>query len=278
MDKRLLERIIIIVLLLVNLFLLLIVLSDKLETRRNEDELLRTAETLLADSGITAADEVFTVQSAPPACSVRRDAAAETEKVTSLLGSHSQQDLGGNILFYRSEKGQAVFRGTGEVDILFSGNEITVRGTREKTVEHVMRRAGGDVLLRRNTTDEMRVECFCCWNGYPVFNAVLNFDFNDRSLYMVSGTRTFDIETESSDDGLLNSVSVLTRFAQIVQEQNFDCTHLASMQPGYLMNVSVSGEGVLTPVWYLETDGGAMIINAETGRMENAAVLKGVSP
>ncbi|MBE6914589.1 MAG: hypothetical protein E7472_06655 [Ruminococcaceae bacterium] len=278
MDKRLLERIIIIILLLVNLFLLLIVLSDKLETRRNEAEMLRAAETLLENSGIAAADKVFAVQSAPPACAVRRDAAAETEKVTSLLGSHSQQDLGGNILFYRSDKGQAVFRGTGEVDILFSGNEVAVRGSREKTVERLMQRVGAEVLLREGTKDEMRVECFCCWNGYPVFNAVLNFDFNDRSLYMVGGTRTFDIETESSDDALLNSVSVLTRFAEMVQAQDFACTRLESLQPGYLMNVSVSGESVLTPVWYLQTDGGALLINAETGRMENTAALKGVSP
>ncbi len=272
MDKRLLERIIIIILLLLNLFLLMIVLSDKLQVRRSERETLESVAALLAEKGIAVSDSVLTVQNAPPVCTVVRDGGAETEKVTRLLGKHTQENLGGNILFYRSDRGQAVFRGNGEVDVLLSGNEAAVRAAREKTVERMMRKIGVEVLRRESGTQEDNApEYYCCWNGSPVFNAILSFDFNERSLYMISGVRTFDTETAQSGEGLLNSVSVLTRFAEIREEQGLICSRLESLRPGYLMSVTVSGESVLSPVWCVETDTGSMLINAETGRAENVS-------
>lgn len=271
MDKRRLERIIIIILLLLNLFLLMIVFSDKLQTRRSEAETMNSVAALLESKGIAVSDGILSVQDAPPLCTLVRDGRAEDEKLTGLLGKHSQEDLGGNILFYRSGRGQAVLRGNGETDVLLSGNEVAVRGSREKTAERLMRRIGVEVLRRESgTREENSTEYYCCWNGSPVFNAILSFDFNDRCLYMISGVRIFDTETARSNEGLLNSVSVLVRFAEIAEEQGLICSCLKSLRPGYLMNVTVSGESVLSPVWCIETDTASMLINAETGQAESA--------
>lgn len=277
MDNRVLERIVIIILLLLDLFLLSVVLTDRAEARRSAAETAARAAEVLRSNGVTVAEGVVTVQSAPAKCTLQRSGAREQSMAKELLrGSVSVEDLGGNILYYRSAKGQAVLRGSGETEALLNRGAVEMRGSPEKTCTRILRKMGLSAELCGagiNASDgETYAEFFCCREAYPVFNAVLRFDFSGDSVYLVTGTRIFDSLTKSDDSGLLDSVSALMRFAEFLQQsEEFSCTQLDSFRPGYLASVPVSGETLLTPVWRLETDGGIFTINAENGRIENSA-------
>ena len=62
---------------------------------------------------------------------------------------------------------------------------------------------------------------------------------------------------------------MLIRFVEIVREEGYICSRLDSVTPGYLQTITRSGEAELAPVWHIETDAGALLIDAETGRAED---------
>ena len=269
MDNRVLERIIIAILLLLNLSLAAVVLSDRAETRRSNGEIAAYVLQVLQDNNITAAEGAVRVQAAPKRVTLARDEQRESEIVRQLLGRAEPQEQGGKILFYQTNKGQALFRGSGEVAALYTAGAVPLRAGLAKTTLRLLKRAGIDAELAGPVSEEtMSAEVRCVWNGYPVYNALLRFDYSDESLYMISGNRVFDSLTEEEGAGLMNSTSALLRFVELVKQDGIICSRLDAVRPGYLQTVLVSGESTLSPVWRIETDTGVFLINAETGVME----------
>ena len=258
------------ILLLLNVFLLISVLSDGVESRRGASETVQAVKALLAEDGFTVGDGAVRVERAPVACTLTRDMALELHTVERLIGKCEPTDQGGNIYFYRGASGQAILRGSGETDVLFSTGAVPLRGGMERTAQRVLRRAGiSAVPIGQPDTGEDTVGFYGTVNGIPVYNAALRLDFSGDGVYMITGVRLFDAVTEGSDEGLLDSVTVLLRFVEIVREEGFICSRIDSVAPGYLQSVTRSGEATLSPVWRIETDTGAFLINAKTGKAEN---------
>ena len=268
MDTRRIENIIIAILVLLNVFLLAIVLTDHAQARRSERETAKTAVELLAANGIDVGEDVTFAQKTPAVCTVLRDFDREAEQMEALIGANGMEDLGGSIHFYRSERGQAVLRGTGEMDLLLNAGSVPVKGGMEKTAERFLADADIAGLFRSTSASDESVECCCLWNELPVYNARLTFDFSGNDLFMVTGTMLFTEASESSTEGVMDAVSVLMRFVEIVRSEGFICSRLDALTPGYLMSVTVSGESTLTPVWHIETDTGELYVNALSGKTE----------
>lgn len=266
-----LERIVIAILLLLNLFLLFVVFSDEVESKRSERETIQSIETVFQENGIAIEDKANLIQAAPSRCVLTRSVPKETEKIAKLFsGSATTEELGGNIMFYRAETGQAVLRGNGELDVLFSGSAFPTRGNAEKTAKRVLEKIGLEAESKpiSGLAEENHLEYYCCFNGYPVFNAVLSFDYAGDSLYMMTGTRVFDTVKLEESEGLIDSLSILLRFVELEKTEGFICSRVENIRAGYIMSVTVSGESSLTPVWRIETDTGIVLINAVTGGVE----------
>ena len=267
------ERIIIIILLLLNLFLLGVVLTDRVQARRGENDSAASVTAVLLDHGVSVDEDAELVQTAPVKCTLTRSMEQEENAVQRLLGNASREDLGGNIIYYRGTQGQVVFRGSGEVEALFSNGTIRTRGNRKKTAERLLKKLGIRTEFIEegiNSADgEAYVRFCCCREDYPVFNAVLHLDYSGDSVYMLTGTRIFETAAETDGAAGMDSVSALLRFVELLRNGEFSCTCLSGIRPGYYLSVLVSGESTLTPVWQLETDGGTLLINAENGRVES---------
>lgn len=272
MDNRVLERIVIGILLLLNLFLAALALMDRVELRRSNRETTEQVLQTLRDNGITAAEGAVEVREAPKRVTLVRDDQKETELAQKLLGKAEPQEQGGRIVFYRTEKGQAVFRGSGEMTALYVAGAVPLRGGAAKTTLRLLQQLGLDGELTGPVAeDSPAAEVRCAWNGYPVYNAILQFDYSDDCLYMISGNRVFDNLSGEEDGARMNSVTALLRFVELVKQDGIICSRLNAVRPGYLQTVEVSGESSLSPVWRIETDTGVFLINAETGLMETAA-------
>lgn len=266
-----LERIVLIILAALNLFLLSVVVTDRAEARGSRAETVRQVTQLLERNGIRADDGAITVRSAPPRITLSRSLSREAEMIRSMMGETGQEDLGGNILFYRGGDGQALLRGSGEIAALFSPGRVTLRGDAVRTSQRLLRRAGLDAEIfasGADTADNSYADAYCCWDGCPVFNAVLRFDYSGENLYMITGTRSFDTASEQKTEGLMDSVSALLRFVEFVNSEGFICSRLTAIRPGYMQTVVVSGESSLSPVWRITTDTGDLLVYAESGRVE----------
>jgi len=273
MNSRLLERILVAILLLLDLFLLGVVLSDTAENRRSREETVTMLTDRLDEAGIAASADALMLDAAPSRLSLTRNMQEENRKMERLLDVTYHEDMGGNIIFYRGGKGQAVLRGSGDMDILFQSEAVPLRGGTEQTARGVLRKLGISAEPAEPSAAEreesQRLTMTCCISGYPVYNAVLQFDFSSQRLEMVSGTRLFDTVREETGVSAMDGASVLMRFLEIVRTEGYICSEVTGMRPGYLLSVTMSGECVLTPVWQIGTDTGGLLIDAETGKIAN---------
>ena len=268
MNTKRLEYIVIMILLLLNAFLLIVVLSDDAEERSARRETEASLTALLASNGIEVGEDVDLIRDCPAQCTVVRDMAMERERMRGLLGAHQSEDLGGSIWFYSSERGQAMMRGTGEMDLLMTGETVARGDDPDRTAKRLFSRAGVELYALGTETDDGSAELCGVWNGCPVFNARLSFAFSGERLYMVSGTMLFNRETDRGDVGM-DSVSVLVRFVDLAKSEGFICSRIEALSPGYMLSVTMSGESTLIPVWRIGTDTGDFIVNAVSGRTEN---------
>ncbi len=262
MDKRRLERIVLLILALLNVFLLVIVLSDEAAGRRSRRETAASVTALLEENGIAVSDGAVLIAPAPAPAALTREIMQENEKVRKLIGDYTPEDAGGNIIYYRGEKGQALLRGSGETDVvLYDG--FPLRGGRERSVARLLRAVN---VAAVPAAEGSETEFYCCFDGVPVYNALLSFTFSETHITMLTGTRLFDGVTALPDGGGMDSVSALLRFVEIVRTDGYICSRLDSVEAGYYMDVTRSGAAELTPVWRIGTDTGALLIDAATGR------------
>ena len=268
MDSRKIERILLLILALLNLFLLTVVLSDREQDRRSKAETAASLTALLEENGLTVTPGAFEIRSAPPKCTLTRDLEAERRLIRSMIGTNEAEDQGGNIYFYTGSRGKAQLRGSGEMDVIFDWGAVSQRGSAERTALRLLRRGGvkAAVVGQRGSEDSLTV-CSML-DGIPVYNALLRFTFDSGYVSMISGTRIFDTAVKE-DAALLDSVSVLIRFVELIHDEGYICSRIDALEPGYLQTVTRSGEAALTPVWRVETDAGAFLIDAETGKAES---------
>lgn len=269
MDSRKLERILLLILLLLNVFLLAVVLSDSAQARRSNAETVAALAAMLEENGITARDGAIRILPAPAKCTLTRNMAQEQRFMTQMIGANQIIDQGGNIYYYSGPKGQAVLRGSGEMDTLFENGAVSWRGGTERTALRLLKNCGVRAVAVQDTKKETDVALLNpTLDGIPVYNATLRFQFLEGRLYMLTGTRIFDSMEKQESDGLMDSVSVLIRFMEIVRNEGYICSRIESLSPGYIQAVTRSGVAELTPVWRIETDAGALIIDAESGKAE----------
>ena len=222
MNSKKLERIIILILLLLNVSLLLVVLTDGAQERRSDRDTADSIAALLRENGIEVSPGANLLQSAPRECSVVRNLDAERERMRALLGAVSAEDQGGSIYYYRAADGQAVMRGTGEFDMLFTAGAVRARGDAKKAAQRLFARADialDEASMRLSDDGETLLAC-CAWNGYAVWNAALEISFSGDSFYTVFGTLVFDRETAEGEAGM-DSLSALLRFRARRQRGNY---------------------------------------------------------
>lgn len=272
MDTSKIKNIIILILLSVNIFLCAALLSDRSQARSVRATAWEAAVAAMEKVGISVSEDVSGEIETPAVYSVRREMDSERVWLERLLGEVSCDDLGGNIWFYSSDKGQASVRGTGECDILFNTDAFDTGRDAEKTAVRLMEKLGlepdGDSARASVGSSGGTVELDCTWQGCRVYNAQMSFTFNEDYLIMISGTRIFDLSVQESREGVMDELSVMMRFVEVVGEQGFVCSSVNGLEAGYVFSVAVSGEGTLNPVWHFATDTGDVYINAVTGRVE----------
>ena len=272
MDTSKIKNIIILILLSVNVFLCAVMISDRSQTRSARATAWDAAVAATEKAGISVSEDISGEIETPAVYSLRRGMDSERAWLERVLGSVSCDDLGGNIWFYSSEKGQASVRGTGECDILFNTESFDTGRDAEKTAVRLMKKLGlepdEDSARISTGSSGVTVGLDCTWQGCRVYNAQMNFTFNEDYLMMISGTRIFDLSVQESHEGVMDELSVMMRFVEVVGEQGFVCSSLNAVEAGYVFSVAVSGEGTLNPVWHFTTDTGDVYINAVTGRVE----------
>lgn len=272
MSASKIKNIVIIVLLLFNAILLAVFAFDRAEASRSKAAEIAALTEVMGEWGIDIADDIDFDVAAPVPCTVLRDMDADDRLIGKVIDHSYREDLGGNVFFYSSETGQAVLRGTGEIDLIFHEDFPDISDDTARSLAKYMKRCGVELSAEHAEFPKDKnggsVLIPCSYNGSCVYNSKLSFTVSDGSLMMINGTRVFAGEAKVRQEELIDSVSAVMLFLEYVRSDGYICSRINGLESGYFMNVAVSGESSLRPVWRISTDTGVVYINAVSGKAE----------
>lgn len=262
MEWSKLKNIILLILLITNLFLLFLVGYRSWNTARYETGARSDALTVLAKNGIEMDKEALPRDALLSTASVSRDREREAELVAPLLGTVSEQSLGGGQFLYSGEKGQVYFRSRGEFAVSLEPGAYPLSGSMADHARDVLSRMGfnGMAASVEGTAEEGSVLLIQLWEGAPVLNCSVKAVYQNGSLVSASGTRlagTPDVTGTAE----LSAVTGLLRFLELFTDTGDVCNRVNVMRGGYLLSTGPSDPATLTPVWYFETDTGAYTLD-----------------
>lgn len=273
MDKSKLKNLIIAMLVLVNAFLLILVVSNERQAKTARLYREQALQNVFSEHGISLADSIDLSAVAPAQLSLRRDLKKEQKMLSSLIGSLSVQDMGGNIFYYEGVNGQASFSGTGDFKILLNPGIIKAGSDPVSTARATMRKLGyassdvSEVVIEQSDESTMVTLC-CSQSGYSIYNAVVKFDFAPN-FTIISGRRPLDVENPATSVlSYLDCNTILMNFLEHIRQSGEICTKISAIETGYIMETAVSGVCTVHPVWYIGADTGDFFINASTGKWE----------
>lgn len=267
------KNIIIIALVLLNVFLVAILLVDRAEARSAMEAEIEALEGVMKQRGISLGDDIDFSVGAPLPCTILRSEKNDDKLIDNLIDYNYREDMGGNVIFYSSDIGQAILRGTGEISLIFNDELPDMSSDHAAAAAKYMEKNGLKLfsnLAKVNASNDGATAILPCeFDGYCIYNSKLSFTVSGEKLMMIDGTRPFDGETSYLDEAVIDSVSAMMCFMEIVRSDGYICSRVNGIEAGYFMNVAVSGECTLRPVWKVATDTGDIYINAVSGKMES---------
>ncbi|MEG0875737.1 MAG: hypothetical protein RSD32_08375 [Oscillospiraceae bacterium] len=273
MKKSKIKNFIILLLALVNVFLLIIVVSNAGEAAASRNYRKQAMVEVLSANGIAFNMKGDLPEAVPKEIYLRRDLKNEKKLISALIGDCSAEDQGGNIILYLGEKGQAGFYGTGYFKISLDGIVIPKGNDAVSSAKSALKRLGispsnAPPRVRENG-DTTNVTISCAYDGCQVYNSEVTFSFNSQRLVIIEGTRPLDTEYSSKAyQKYPDSVTVLMSFLRSIGQTGEVCSEIKDMKLAYSMEIAVSGDCSLRPVWDISTDVGSYYVDALTGKPE----------
>lgn len=267
MEWSKIKNIIILILLTTNVLLLGLLIYRDSASRVQNTELLTDAVTILADNGVHLSQDLVPADSSLPLMSMERDLSLEAALAERLLGP-CQSEASGTTYTYVSSSGSAIFRSTGDFVVTYS----TQGGPKADTslADHalgLLESAGLSCQLTGEAQREGQPQVILCqlWNDVQVFSCQITLTYDQQTLQSIQGRRLMSAQGRPLTQSMLSPPTVLVRFLSAIISEGEVCNEILQIQPGYLMNVSLTEPITLRPTWRLTTDTGQFDVNLSTG-------------
>ena len=270
MESSKIKNLIICILVVVNLFLAGLAATDGIQASRNRAAANEAVHTILENNGIMLTLRELPETDGLQSYAVSWDLEREKTMVSSVLGSVTVKDMGGNIMYYYGEKGQANFRGSGEFVLLFDSQPVPVEQDPLTTARSVLKKMGIEAepaALPQDQGGDDVVVMTVLYEDTPVINCQIRFTFSTNALLMVEGTRPLDIQREDPTVTVLDASTLMTRFVGIVNRSGYVCSEIRDIRP--VLQYSDASGGKLLPVWEIETDARTYYLNVSTGEEQS---------
>jgi hypothetical protein len=273
LDKLSVKKLIIILLALVNIFLLVLVIS--ITKQEADSERLRSKALLdiLANHGISLEDGTPLPAKCPDIIILERSLKKERSMLSSLIGSCSYENQGGNIYIFGGHDavGQASIRGTGDFKIALDTSVVPVETDHLAAAETTLKKLGikyNKKSLKLGKEDGLvRVTATCTYRKHDILNAKINLYFSDSQLLFLTGRRPPDIKTDSVDvNNDLDGIAIVMNFLEYIRRSGQVCNTIQGITTEYFIDSATIGDCTLTPVWCIETDAGTFYFDGVTGK------------
>lgn len=270
MEGTKIKNLVIIALIFINVFFLIVVLSDHITDRVVYRQEMRDIQSLMEQNGIEIDINEISNDTELIQYHTQRMNDKEAEIAYIFLGETTIEDKGGNIYKYSGESGFATFRSSGEFEIELNNSGIYLDNNVNTMVKRLSKDLGvvAENFQILNENENILITVTCSSAGKLVFNCQISYVFTDDHLVKIVGRRFDYIEQDQVNTEILTAATALMRFLTYVDEVDYACSKIVSIQVGYFMSGIVPGEGKLTPIWLISTDNDNFFVNAVTGDVE----------
>lgn len=274
MEWSKLKNIIILILLLVNVFLLIMVGTQRRDSAQYREQTITDAVSVLERNGIRLDRAHIPEELDLTPMTVERDLEAEAALAAALLGECESSDLGSGRYAYQGTQGWAEFRSNGSFNITFhdGARMETESGGEEEHALTTLKQVGltGVVVSRRESGGQVTLTLRQTWQEVPVYSCQITLEYADGCLQSIAGQRLMGTPQPSGEKSELISVpTALLRVLNGINNLGDICNEITAMTPGYLLAASADATRLI-PIWYVTTDTGAYSLNALTGALERA--------
>ena len=268
METAKIKNYILIVLLLLNACLASLVFLRLSDSRAAARAMEQTTLEILDRQGIAVTGEIELRAKPGASVPVSRDAVQEQSAAARLLNGATVSDQGGGSIMYTGKSGQAVFRGTGEFELLMTEASVRLGRSPAASGARLMRRLGMDSAAgdARVTADDSSATVVMPaeYDGLPVLNCEVTFTYTGGRLLLAVGRRSLH-PSGAGTDAAIDASTALMRALALLARDGEQCTELQGLSACYVLDCDANGDGSLVPVWRIETDVRTILISAVTG-------------
>lgn len=262
METFRLKNIAILILLLLNAGLLVLIGSQRWQSRRAASETVRQLEELCAASQLTLGSRLQLSQQPLSALAISRH--GETERVIAsyLLGSSAvSSSQGGGIYSYSSDKGSIQFRSGGSFDGLDLRRQVE---DPEAFAQDFCRRFGYDDLEVQAAGAALTVTAGQRLLGVPIYGCAVTLHFEGGVLTAVSGSHVSSEDAVTEPGEQLSCATALLRFLDFRAAAGVVCSEVREVRCVYELQ-SNSAALRLHPLWQIDTDTYRYFVDCATG-------------
>lgn len=274
MEASKIKNFMICILVFVNLFLAGLLASDWIEARHTQQAMNEAINSILSDRGITMAPDILPDNSGVKGYIVSRDIDREREMVSSILGNVQVEDMGGNIMFYSGENGQAKFWGTGYFEMLLQDLPVPVEQDNVATAQSLLRKMGMAGALDQSASvmsgnSYTLVVMNVVYGDSQVINCKIQFTFAADFPLFIEGTRMLDEQQVDHTVNVLDAPTLLTRFLAVMDSSGYVCSEIRDIRTALQLVFDDTGRRLI-PVWEIETNTKTFYLNVSTGEEQPA--------
>lgn len=266
-----LKNIILVILLITNLCLLSIVLSQDIQSRRQQERALESAVVYLRDRGVQVEDSQIpkTMELLPQV--VERDLEGEERGAAALLrGPVTVEARGGEVYRYHNELGSVQFHSDGTFSARLDPKQFPLGEDRAAGCLALLEQLGFRGGLLEEKDGHLTFRQY--WEDTPLFSQQVTVICERGGASALSGGRRLVGQPE--EDTSRRTVTVATALVDLhngVSALGDVCNRIDEIQPGYVATASLSGPMALTPVWQVTTDTGAYQLDTVTGQVSRVS-------
>lgn len=268
------KNVIIVILLIINGLLLVLVGGRRSEARRYEQSALEGAIQVLAESGISMAEDVVKGRTGLSAGKLERSIELERAAASALLGENVEgANRGGGLYIYTGEGGQISFRSGGELSTVLKDHPRWMAEDPTSHAYSLLAELGveGYVVFEHISEGSGTVICQQTMGGSPLFSCRLTFLYESGSLTGISGT-VFTAEKPTEESG--SCITLSTALMHVLDEvltSGTVCSEVLTVEPGWLPEQSFNDRVNLVPMWFVSTNTADYYVNGITGKVSRAA-------
>ena len=269
-----LKNLVILILLTVCIFLLALVVPQRLRQQRAQAEIRSRLESLFASYGLSLEASAIPASLPLSPLEINLDQVTDMTAITALLGEEVlvQDDSSRYFSAYRSALGQCQTSRSGSFQAQLtqgpSGTDLT------QLTRTLLQSMGVDAASVsqpvRLSAGVYEVQAVQKLLSVPNFSSELRFHFENTTLVSLSGTLFpgTDAPQQTDEGTCLSATDALVRLLSSRRDLGWVGTAVRSVRQGYLKSETASTSILrFVPVWLIETDTGSFTVHGLTGEV-----------